>query len=272
MPRNRNPYRLATFWSTGSATRTVEVDEVVEVASTAPAATVDSLRFGYTLNDLDRIARTAVQIRWTMAMPSLDRYSIAWSAIVEALYSAETPPSNRDLVAAGQAAIRNEVRSIHRTFGLPLDGEHGGHTHGVAVYWWLNAAPAASPERPIVDRQALAAILPLLAETGRQALLAVAAADGDRSRAAEALGVSSRVLLKRLTEARAMFLRWWHEHEAPSTVWRESRRLGVDDLVPCGTPAAYHRHRRRGEPTCEPCRRAVDAQRKARAAGGVGPP
>lgn len=225
------------------------------------------VRHGFDLDDLDRLARTAVQIRWTMAMPSLDRYAIAWSAIVEALYSAEAPPSDRDLVTVGQAAIRNEVRSIHRTHGLPLDGEHPGHTHGVAVYWWLNMSPTASPERSIVDRQALAGILPLLTEPAREALAAVAAVDGDRERAADVLGVSPRTLAKRLRKARQTFLYWWHEGELPSSVWREPRRrLSDDKLVPCGTPSAYHRHRRRGEPTCEPCRRALDGARKARIA------
>ena len=33
-------------------------------------------------------------------------------------------------------------------------------------------------------------------------------------------------------------------------------RKGQRDLAPCGTEAAYRRHRRRGEDTCEPCRQA----------------
>lgn len=28
------------------------------------------------------------------------------------------------------------------------------------------------------------------------------------------------------------------------------------DMKPCGTEAAYRRHRRRGEPACQPCRQA----------------
>ncbi|AQT78303.1 hypothetical protein B1R94_02210 [Mycolicibacterium litorale] len=41
-------------------------------------------------------------------------------------------------------------------------------------------------------------------------------------------------------------------------------------LKPCGTPAAYERHRRRREPICDPCRKAntrrhIEAQKQRRA-------
>ena len=36
-------------------------------------------------------------------------------------------------------------------------------------------------------------------------------------------------------------------------------------VPPCGTPRAYHRHLRRGEPTCGPCRKAINDYNKERA-------
>jgi hypothetical protein len=40
---------------------------------------------------------------------------------------------------------------------------------------------------------------------------------------------------------------WWHE-----------------DVKPCGTPAAYMRHRRRGEYPCQECRNAWAEQERAK--------
>lgn len=34
------------------------------------------------------------------------------------------------------------------------------------------------------------------------------------------------------------------------------------NVEPCGTVAAYRRHRAHGEPTCQPCRDAVSAERR----------
>lgn len=47
--------------------------------------------------------------------------------------------------------------------------------------------------------------------------------------------------------------------------WRGTARYR-DDVRPCGTVAAYHRHLRRGEPPCASCLEAVAAAaREARA-------
>ncbi|GAB3117979.1 hypothetical protein GCM10027160_29370 [Streptomyces calidiresistens] len=39
---------------------------------------------------------------------------------------------------------------------------------------------------------------------------------------------------------------------------------GARPLAPCGTTAAYSRHRRRGEEPCQPCRDAYNASQRAR--------
>jgi hypothetical protein len=55
------------------------------------------------------------------------------------------------------------------------------------------------------------------------ALLALAEHGGDHQAAAAALGVSGRVLERRLWRARAAFLAAWHEHEAPPRRWRRDQ-------------------------------------------------
>lgn len=45
-----------------------------------------------------------------------------------------------------------------------------------------------------------------------------------------------------------------------------ARTLRPQELKPCGTPAAYQRHRINGERPCDACREADNAHRRARAA------
>lgn len=233
----------------------------------------EELRHGYTLDDLDRLARVAVQVHWTMASDIQDRYAEAYGAVVEHLYSVPDPPTERDLIAAGQAAIKSWVRGTHRTHGMPLDGGHGGFTVGVMQFWWDQIRPTPSPEGRIIDAETLRTIWPRLDDAGRAALLAIAAHDGNYTKAAQALGVTVKTLTKRADLAVRQYLRWWHEGETPTEVWRRPRFRVDRSVVPCGTPSAYHRHRRRGEPTCLACREALrqaDIQRKARRVSGGG--
>lgn len=265
MPRSRNAQRLSSYWNTGRIERAA-ANPPTELPDWPFDPPVDELRHGYTLDDLDRMARVSVQVGYTMATSPHDRYITAWSGIAEELYSSDQPPSERALISAGMGAIRKEVRSVHRTFGHPLDGG-ADSTAGVAKFWWAHSYPTPGPEDRVVDRAALRQILPRIPAESRTVLLTVAACDGDRNRAAEALGIHPRTVLKRLRHAQRVFLLCWHEGEPPSGIWREVLgRLADDQLVPCGTPSAYHRHRRRGEQTCEPCRRALDNQRKERIA------
>lgn len=49
--------------------------------------------------------------------------------------------------------------------------------------------------------------------------------------------------------------------------WRAKKgartgKPGPEPSEPCGTPAAYARHLRHGEPTCGPCRVAHNAEKK----------
>lgn len=268
MSRGRNAYRRAGWFVSGGTGWIVDPEQAVAVEEVEPVEDAepgsDALRFGYTLDDVDRLTRVVCKTHHAMACDFRDRYAEAYGAIVEELYSATEPPRENDLIAVGHAAIRDMVRAVHRTHGLSLDSGEGT-TYGVAKFWWDISRPTPSPEGRVVELETLRMIWPQLDQRDREALLAVAACDGDHYRAATMLGVSDRVMRARIKHACATFLSWWHEGERPSTRWREqTHRRRAEDLVPCGTPSAYHRHRRRGEPTDEACRRAVDDARKAR--------
>jgi hypothetical protein len=269
--RARNAHRLASFWHTGLPARTVDVNGVAEAVPETPVAE-GRLRFGYTLDDLDRLARVACQTAHTMAADVGDRYAEAYGEIAAHLYSAEPRPSEPDLIRVGQAAIRDWSRATRRAHGLHADSDKGeGVPHATVAYWWTQSGVTPSPEARIVDLAAFKAIWPWLHAEGREALETIAAFDGDYRHAAEALGLTFTQLRRHVDRAVRLFLALWHDGESPSKVWRQSyRRVEPKALVPCGTPSAYHRHRRRGEPTCEPCRRALDQARKERNAGRAG--
>jgi hypothetical protein len=75
----------------------------------------------------------------------------------------------------------------------------------------------------VVDVLALRQIWPKLTWMQRAALLALARHD-DYDKAAAELGIGYPTLLSHLHSARRQFLRWWHEHEAPSRPWRSDLR------------------------------------------------
>lgn len=196
-------------------------------------ATVDApLAHGYTLADLHRLARLAVHTAGTMTSNWHDRYDTAWSAIAEHLYAADHWPARGDLVRAGQLAIYAVVDDNRQAYGYYRRKSDGG-AHGVAsspafrTYWWdiCGTTPSRSPEGPVVERMALAQILPLLTPTQRQVITALAVHDDYRAGAA-ALGMTYVTFRSHVSRARTRFLAWWHEHETPSRPWGCDRRVG----------------------------------------------
>lgn len=230
---------------------------------------VDSeLAHGYTLADLTRIARSATLHAGQLAADFGDRYETAWSAIAEALYAAEQPPAEPDLWHAGRDAIWQAIRDDRRTHGA---ARHDGHMPAFARYWWDHASAAPSCENQVVERLALRQIWPHLTPAHRSALAAYAAL-GTLPAAAEALGISVRAYNSRLQRARQLAAQLWHEHETPARNRRRDYRPRADrdHLRPCGTPTAYARHRRRGEPVDTTCRRAWTRYQAERAAARAG--
>jgi hypothetical protein len=189
------------------------------------------LRHGYTLRDIEHLAHAAVHRDvWHQSLPLADRLDIAWSAIVEHLYSCEEQPTKASLIRAAWAALRHKV-------------EDEWHTHGVcrttSVYdgdqvmpnfwrfWWTQAGPTPSPEDRVVEGAALRQIWAALSPP-HQAVLAALAALDDYGMAAQSLGRRRQTLVTQVSRARREFLALWHEHEAPSRPWGTDRRRNPD--------------------------------------------
>lgn len=189
------------------------------------------LRHGYTLADLHGLARLAVHTAGTMASNWHDRYDTAWSAVAEHLYAAEHWPPRHDLVRAGQLAIYRTVtddRHHHGYYKHKTVGAAAGSCSSPAfrTYWadWItNVAQPA--DRALIERVALAQILPALTPTQREAIAALAAHDDYRA-AADALGMTYATFKSHIARGRNRFLALWHEGERPSRPWGTDRRVG----------------------------------------------
>lgn len=216
------------------------------------------LRHGYTLADVDGIARSAARTAGAYTSDFTERFDLAYSAVVEALFAADDRPSGHELFDAGCLAIWRELRAAQRGWGLvPAAG--GGQRTMAAFdrYWAAHAPPTPSPEQMVVEATAGRQIWSTLTALQREALTVYAACGFSLPAAAEALGVPVKTLSARVDYARAAFLRLWHQGETPSRKWRRNGvRRSDARLVPCGTDSAYFRHRRRGEPVDEACRAA----------------
>ncbi len=187
------------------------------------------LRYGYTLDDLRRLAGGVVRSAWSQTGDQVDRLEVAWSAIAEALYASESKPTTQDMFHTGMQAMGRYDADDRHHRGVASSGPHAyggfGSSPGFWAYWCLAARTAPSPEDSVVERVALIQIWPRLTEGQRRALLALAAFD-DYAAAARALGIKYQSFHTLVRSARLRFLAFWHEGETPSRIWGRDRRLG----------------------------------------------
>lgn len=185
----------------------------------------DGLRHGFTIADLHKAARAAVIADRSRGMDQSTAYDIAWEGICLHLMEATQAPHYGDLVRAGWQAIYAEIRQGNRMRGIPeADRRYELDTSPrFAQYWGRLVQPGH--ETAIVERLALAQILPALTHTQQQGLAALAAR-GDYQDAADFLGIDYKALIARVGYARRKFLSCWFEHETPPRARRTDRRVG----------------------------------------------
>lgn len=214
-----------------------------------PGLAEHPIAHGYTLTDLDKLTRAAIIADRSMAMPHAERHDIAWSAIAEHLYAAESPPSRQELIRVGWAAIYHEVRDGRRHNGYrdrQFDAGLGSAPR-FARFWTHRDGDF---ETDLVERLGAREIFAALRESHRDAVLALATFD-DHQAAATALGISYKALCARMVGARREFTALWLEHETPP-----GSRRGDDDA--CGRGHAFAEHGRingQGKRHCMACAR-----------------
>lgn len=201
------------------------------------------IRGGWTLTDLDRLARAVVSNNrtWWPAGDRDDLYAAAWHGIVEHLYTADSTPRRTELMEAGRQALAADVKATMRHHGARRDTSNNGQKY--AMYWEWAGRAVPSPENGIVERLTVEQILPVLTAGQRAAIEALAAA-GDYDEAARLVG-SVTGLKSQLMKGRRRFRELWHEGEIPSGHWGCDRRAGsVRGTARKGESAVYNLRRR----------------------------
>lgn len=197
---------------------------------------------GYTMNDLDSIARIAVVRRGAGYT-----YHEAWSAAAEALCVAVDPPRFHELLQAAMKGVDRELRAYMHARGLydASSAATGGQFHR----YWSGWPRLSSPwEDSVVDRLAVTQVWQRLSPVHREALVTLAAVE-QYDVAAEALGITYAAFILRIRRARKVFRSLWHDWESPSRTW------GRDERKRRGNKTAM---KSRYDATRRPSRRRVD--------------
>jgi hypothetical protein len=213
--RTYYPYREPTFASKPKP----------ETPFTDPDPAV--IRYGYTLRDLDQLTHGALKADRLIALDYTDRRDIAWSAIAEALCTAEEAPTRLELIRVGWQAIARTVRDGYRQRGYQ-DGDYGvdgAVTMPRFVQFW-GSAVTGSHEDAVVERLTLPQVIATLTPPMRDAIAALAMAD-DYMRAANLLGINYTTFTARVRTARRQILSLWHEGETPYRSRRTDRRVAA---------------------------------------------
>ncbi|GAA3032608.1 hypothetical protein GCM10020000_07050 [Streptomyces olivoverticillatus] len=164
---------------------------------------------GFTLADIDSLARTAVSAARAVGMDGLTRYQTAWSTIAEHLVEAEEPPSRTELIRAGWRAINAETAAC-----LHARGYRNGHAHqGPAsspryLQYWNTPLEDNAIDR-LVDHLAAVQIGDLFTRAQGEAVEALARHD-DHALAAASLGIPYKTFASRLSAARQRFQAAWY--------------------------------------------------------------
>lgn len=195
-----------------------------------PPGAATELRHGYSLADLERLAKISVTTDiWYQGMHPADRYELSLSAMAMHLYETDEPPTANELFRAASVAMRRQVQSDRSAHGISNTDVYTAAPNFYR-FWWEQFQLAPSHEGRIVDRAALWQIFPVLARR-HQAVLVSLAIHGDHDSAAAMLGITRATYNSYLSEARHAFLRLWHEGEQPSRLWAQDKRhgKGLDD-------------------------------------------
>lgn len=227
------------------------------------------LRHGYTIRDVNAAVRIGLKRTSTTGFSPGERYEIAWSSTILALYEADPRPEFIDLIAAASRAIRDTVRANNKHHGRP---DPNSNTTGVghAIYWTRVDIPA-------IDRLdelfAIHQVWFALSDADRETLGAMAAAGTARA-AARLVGSTYAAYSQRLKAARKRAADIWMDGlTVPS--WMTDGRVrhpsGRPERTHCDAGHEYTPENTR-EPKpgsgqgrqCRACNRRRDAERRSR--------
>lgn len=232
---------------------------------------------GWTLAELHSLAvSSALSNRWLVSDFQV-RYEAAWDGITDSILSAESPPSRRDLQAAGKGAVsRSMLKDFCHTYGVAdRDLTAGiGSAPRFAAYWFERHVDGFA-ER-VAERVAVGQVMAALPEKHARTLETLAAVT-DYQAAADAAGISRKAFAFRAQQAARAFEALWYSPETPPSARRRPRRYSPSGWnesrkAQCGTAGAYERHRSSGDRCGNPeaCRAAYLERERERPHGRRG--
>lgn len=185
------------------------------------------VRHGYTMADIESLARMAMRrsIGWSL-LDTIGRYQACYDGVVDLLFTAEEPPTERDLIASGWDSLARAYKSQRHDRGLTDDPDQP-HGPRFAAYW-AGQSGSTSHADATDERVALHQVLDALPDEHRDAIAAMAAY-GTRGEAAHGLNIKVDTYGAQLRRARERALRLWFDHEVPpsrATVFTTARKVG----------------------------------------------
>lgn len=200
---------------------------------------------GYTADDITDLARSAVMSNRHRLLGDLDEcIAAAWSAVAEALLTADEEPERFTLYQAAFNAASRENDSLRSFRGAARTRDGGGQLRNFGIFWNQRFS-VPGHEDGIVDRLTVPQIMVELTSIQRQILNAYVRAEGDTRQVAEWLGIPETRARERLRSARAAFSRLWFEGETPPAkhyrMTRSARQFIGRKRSPNGTYAPEER-------------------------------
>lgn len=207
--------------------------------------TTEELRFGYTLDDVDHIARGALLASRTMAAAWEDRYEAARFAVIERIYGDEHWVRRDELLRAATRAVHDLARKELQHHGIDrqnMDNLAAGTRHGRFFMFWEGHLTFPSHEDYVIERVALQQAWDALTPTDRR-ILTSQALYGDNGVAADALGKPRASYTVQLNQARRRFRALWLQGETVRA-WATDQR-GAGKTTTTQRAMAWVRRRKR---------------------------
>lgn len=221
-----------------------------------------TLAHGYTMGDVDRMARRAARSVRMTPFDFIERYEHAWYGVVEMLYSSHSTPTEYALVTAGMRCVSDVYSDTLRHHGVSRSDAHTGQRF--AEYWRTPGHTTTHEDfvDRLTERMALPRVLALLTPEEYEALAARAASSSDNA-AAAMLGMTFMQYRPRLKRARERIVDAWFAPETPRPVGVPRATAVQRAAGQCkrGHSAAVHGLTTQGY--CRACARA-SARRAAR--------
>ena len=214
-------------------------------------AEVAEVRWGYTMDDIDRLARRVFnRTRKSYLYDHADRLGAAWFGIVEHLFETVEKPTERELIQAGTSRVSMESNANRTFYGINADLNDEGPRF--TMYWRTSGERTDGFSDRIADRESLPRVLEVLNLDLYEAIVTLAAY-GNMGEAAKALGISYNVFHKRITRARSKLIEAWYAPEHPPT-----KPNGYGDTCRAGHSRAEHTYRNvDGANVCRICSRTA---------------